>query len=146
MISVSQATRPVGSSARTASRTASETWSAILSGWPSVTDSEVKGNERAAIGAEGYQQLGSAVGYSVVGSRRIRLPTSSCSGSPPSTAQTPSVIGSSIPSRCERSRSTGAVVRPSTDHPDLADGLLGIDALRDQLARAAVAARLATSR
>ena len=25
-----------------ASRTASETWSAILSGWPSVTDSEVK--------------------------------------------------------------------------------------------------------
>src|ERR1017187_10133025 len=30
------------SSARTASRTASEIWSAILSGWPSVTDSDVK--------------------------------------------------------------------------------------------------------
>src|SRR3954464_10659292 len=39
--SVSQATRPVGSSAITASSTPSEIWSAILSGWPSVTDSEV---------------------------------------------------------------------------------------------------------
>src|ERR671938_1495482 len=42
--SVSQATRPAGSAARTASRTLSEIWSAILSGWPSVTDSEVKRN------------------------------------------------------------------------------------------------------
>src|ERR671914_2564751 len=42
--SVSQATRPAGSSASTASRTPSEIWSAILSGWPSVTDSEVKRN------------------------------------------------------------------------------------------------------
>src|SRR3954462_4325989 len=39
--SVSQATRPVGSSRITASRTPSEIWSATLSGWPSVTDSEV---------------------------------------------------------------------------------------------------------
>src|SRR5919198_5350115 len=39
--SVSQATRPPGSSRSTASRTPSEIWSAILSGWPSVTDSEV---------------------------------------------------------------------------------------------------------
>ena len=39
--SVSQATRPVGSSRRTASSTPSEIWSATLSGWPSVTDSEV---------------------------------------------------------------------------------------------------------
>src|SRR4051794_31260883 len=39
--SVSQATRPVGSSAITASSTPSEIWSATLSGWPSVTDSEV---------------------------------------------------------------------------------------------------------
>src|SRR4051794_24832649 len=38
---VSHATRPVGSSDRMASRTASEIWSAILSGWPSVTDSEL---------------------------------------------------------------------------------------------------------
>src|SRR5579862_9002611 len=40
--SVSHATREYGSPARAASRTASEIWSAILSGWPSVTDSEVK--------------------------------------------------------------------------------------------------------
>src|SRR6266446_4299274 len=46
VISVSQATRPAGSSARTASRTESEIWSAILSGWPSVTDSDVKEKER----------------------------------------------------------------------------------------------------
>src|ERR1700686_1662658 len=40
-VSVSQATRLEGSSVRQASRMASETWSAILSGCPSVTDSEV---------------------------------------------------------------------------------------------------------
>src|SRR3954471_5900703 len=40
--SVSQATRPYGSSLRTASRTPSEIWSATLSGCPSVTDSDVK--------------------------------------------------------------------------------------------------------
>ena len=40
-VDVSHATRPVGSSRMTASRTPSEIWSAILSGWPSVTDSEV---------------------------------------------------------------------------------------------------------
>ena len=40
-VRVSQATRLVGSSARQASRMASEIWSAILSGCPSVTDSEV---------------------------------------------------------------------------------------------------------
>ncbi len=37
---VSTATRLCGSSASIASRIASLTWSAILSGWPSVTDSE----------------------------------------------------------------------------------------------------------
>src|ERR1041384_3853853 len=40
--SVSQATRASGSGPRIASRTASEIWSAILSGCPSVTDSDVK--------------------------------------------------------------------------------------------------------
>src|ERR1700733_12376100 len=42
VINTSQATRPVGSSFKTASRTESEIWSAILSGCPSVTDSDVK--------------------------------------------------------------------------------------------------------
>src|SRR5262245_9779096 len=49
VISVSQATRPLGSSARTASSTESEIWSAILSGWPSVTDSDVKEKERVVM-------------------------------------------------------------------------------------------------
>src|SRR5580704_17537722 len=40
-VRVSQATRLAVSSVRQASRIASEIWSAILSGWPSVTDSEV---------------------------------------------------------------------------------------------------------
>ena len=38
---VSQATRALVSCCRMASSTASEIWSAILSGWPSETDSEV---------------------------------------------------------------------------------------------------------
>ena len=42
--SVSHATRPYGSSRSTASSTPSEIWSAILSGCPSVTDSDVNRN------------------------------------------------------------------------------------------------------
>src|SRR3954454_19850345 len=49
VISVSQATRPSGSSASTASSTESEIWSAILSGCPSVTDSDVKEKERVGM-------------------------------------------------------------------------------------------------
>src|SRR5215469_14446586 len=41
---VSHATRDIGSPASAASTTASEIWSAILSGCPSVTDSDVKRN------------------------------------------------------------------------------------------------------
>ena len=41
LTSVSQATRAFLSFARIASSTASEIWSATLSGWPSDTDSEV---------------------------------------------------------------------------------------------------------
>jgi hypothetical protein len=43
---VSQATRLIGSCSSMASSTESEIWSAILSGWPSVTDSEVNRNSR----------------------------------------------------------------------------------------------------
>src|SRR6266571_1886679 len=46
VMSVSHATRPNGSSVKIASRMASDTWSAILSGWPSVTDSEVYSHRR----------------------------------------------------------------------------------------------------
>src|SRR5438309_10936311 len=45
---VSQATRPLGSCFITSARTASEIWSAILSGWPSVTDSDVNRKLRRA--------------------------------------------------------------------------------------------------
>ena len=41
---VSTATRDSGSVVSAASTIASEIWSATLSGWPSVTDSEVKRN------------------------------------------------------------------------------------------------------
>src|SRR3972149_11715353 len=41
LVAASQATREPGSCARQASTTASETWSQSLSGWPSVTDSDV---------------------------------------------------------------------------------------------------------
>src|SRR6266511_6080256 len=61
------------------------------------------------------------VTYSSVGLLPIRPSTSSARRTfPSSTAQTPSVIGSSIPRRCERSRSTGAVVSPSTVCPIVA--------------------------
>src|SRR3954467_7293182 len=52
VISVSQATRLSGSFASAASRTASEIWSAILSGWPSVTDSDVKRKVRSVMTTE----------------------------------------------------------------------------------------------
>src|SRR5205085_2634238 len=42
VVAASAATRLKGSCARMASSTASDTWSHSLSGWPSVTDSEVK--------------------------------------------------------------------------------------------------------
>src|SRR5215210_636307 len=42
VVAVSHATRASGSSLMIASRIASEIWSHILSGWPSVTDSDVK--------------------------------------------------------------------------------------------------------
>ena len=63
VISVSQATLPVGSSARTASRTLSEIWSAILSGCPSVTDSEVNENEREAMRSRLPEQPAGGASY-----------------------------------------------------------------------------------
>src|SRR6185436_15704427 len=54
--STSQATRPWGSCSSTASSTASEIWSATLSGWPSVTDSEV--NRCSLIARKGISRAG----------------------------------------------------------------------------------------
>src|SRR5262249_3514191 len=55
--------------------------------------------------------------YSPVGRRPISDARMSSSDVPSSTLHTPSVIGISTPTRCERSRSTGAVVSPSTTWP-----------------------------
>src|SRR5260370_7149100 len=55
-VRVSQATRLLGSSRRQASRMASEIWSAILSGCPSVTDSEV--NRKRLVGGKLVSPLG----------------------------------------------------------------------------------------
>ena len=49
VISVSTATRLCGSWASSASRMPSLIWSAILSGWPSVTDSDVKRRRATAL-------------------------------------------------------------------------------------------------
>ena len=49
LTAVSQATRPVGSCSSTASRNASLIWSHILSGCPSVTDSDVNSKRGAVI-------------------------------------------------------------------------------------------------
>src|SRR5436305_2512762 len=71
VMSVSQATRPVGSSARTASSTESEIWSAILSGWPSVTDSEVKENERLDIAGTLARELPAGSSHRYVAVTRL---------------------------------------------------------------------------
>ena len=83
--------------------------------------------------------------YSPRGLRPISEATRSPRLSPSRIRQTPSVIGSSIPRRCERSRSTGAVVRPSTTWPISATASSGGRAPRDQLAGVAVAAEAAVA-
>src|SRR6476661_5979438 len=70
LTSVSQATRPYGSSARTASSTPSEIWSATLSGWPSVTDSEVKRYSLSAYWLIGRGRLAAAAGREPASARR----------------------------------------------------------------------------
>src|SRR3954466_4105086 len=83
VIIVSHATRLRGSFASAASRTASEIWSAILSGWPSVTDSDVKRKVRSAIGLT-ERTLALAVGdpagevRRVVRVDRVRVPLVAC--------------------------------------------------------------------
>src|SRR5215469_4666928 len=69
---VSQATRDSGSPASAASTTASEIWSAILSGCPSVTDSDVKRNPLVmlvswATGAASSPKMIDYVAYRVIG-------------------------------------------------------------------------------
>ena len=67
--SVSTATREAGYSASAASRMASEIWSAILSGCPSVTDSEVKWYPSWSCGSRDYPLLGTGGRAVAPGSR-----------------------------------------------------------------------------
>src|ERR1700689_703083 len=72
-VRVSAATRLYGSCSRQASRMASETWSAILSGWPSVTDSEVNKKRSlnfAFLPIEGIQVSGIGLPRWLQGPRR----------------------------------------------------------------------------
>src|SRR6266851_3697677 len=78
VIAVSQATRAWASCASMPSSTASETWSHTLSGWPSVTDSDVSRNEREALKdvattTANHIGPGKPVGDSVTGSSSERL-------------------------------------------------------------------------
>src|SRR3984957_10968806 len=68
LTSVSQATRPFGSAARMPSSTASEIWSATLSGWPSETDSEV--NEKLLLICQIPCKLAKILSISAVELRR----------------------------------------------------------------------------
>src|ERR1700742_4420041 len=91
--SVSQATRPVGSSRMTASRTPSEIWSATLSGWPSVTDSDVNRNSLS----EKLVILGSSP---APGRRRFQRRTHSCQGIPATVLAPPAterLLGVGVP-------------------------------------------------
>src|SRR5579863_5085128 len=69
LASDSSATRELGSSLRRASRTASEIWSHILSGWPSETDSEVKRKSLSGIIRDSSLQSG----FRVPVAERIQL-------------------------------------------------------------------------
>src|SRR5437588_11646036 len=72
---VSQATRAAGSWTRMASRIASETWSQTLSGWPSVTDSEVSGYEPALVNDVMAEESGHpGPGGDCTGCRRAEVP------------------------------------------------------------------------
>ena len=78
VVAVSQATRAFGSSRMIASRMASEIWSHILSGWPSVTDSDVNrycgGVDDAHRGGSGHPRPWTARGYHESLRRRCGAP------------------------------------------------------------------------
>ena len=136
-----------GRPSRTASRTASEIWSAILSGCPSVTDSELKLNERVLISERRIAvartvSRRTAPAHSEVGSRCISVATRSAERD-------------AVEHGADAFRDRHLDVEPAgevaqhgcgrqalDDHADLGRRLGGRRALRDELAAAAVAARL----
>src|SRR4051812_2618299 len=133
-MSVSQATRPCGSPVRTASRTASETWSAILSGCPSVTDSDVKENSRAAMvgksSRERWLLRGRCAAHQVADELVQRLAAEDGADAVRDRELDPEPVRE-IPQ-------DGRCRQPLDGHPDLPHRLTGVDALRDQLSGAPV--------
>src|SRR6478735_3856604 len=145
--SVSQATRPSASSFRTASRTASEIWSATLSGCPSVTDSDVNWNVRALIGPNLSQDPGARQSGSLDSGVALHQACDELGqGDPVENGGDP--LGDRhldvqpVGEVAEHRRGRQALHH----HPDLACGLGRRRALGDELAAAAIAARLRPAR
>src|SRR4029450_38393 len=139
VISVSQATRPLGSSFRIASRTESEIWSAILSGWPSVTDSDVNENERAAMGRKATYPFrpslfrGRSPAHELLHKRRERRAVENGAD-----ALRDREFYLEPPGEVSQDRRRG---QPLHDHPDLGHRILRPRAAGDELPRAAVPPR-----
>src|SRR5581483_9017876 len=131
VISVSQATRPSGSSASTASRTESETWSATLSGWPSVTDSEVNEKDRALI-RDTLSSLVRGPAAHQVGGELVQRPALEHGADPLRDRHLD-------PEPPRQVAQDGRRRQPLHDLPDLGEGPLRRLAPRDQLPRPAVA-------
>src|SRR3954454_24145464 len=139
VIRVSHATRPCGSSVRTASRTASEIWSAILSGCPSVTDSELKLNERELIaGRLADPEPGSFRGRIALHQRGDEV------GERDAVEDGADALGDGhLDAEPVREVAEDGRCRQSLDHhPDLGHGLGGRRAPGDELAATPVPARL----
>src|SRR6187551_449481 len=140
---VSQATRPSGSSFMTASRTASEIWSATLSGCPSVTDSDVNWNVRALIASNLSRDPAARQPGSLDGRIPLHQPGQELGQRDPVEDGADALgdrhldaepVGEVAEDRCRG--------QALDHHPDLPCGLGRGRAPRDELAAAAVASRL----
>src|SRR6185312_12854504 len=146
VIRVSQATRAFGSSAMTASRTASEIWSAILSGCPSVTDSDVNWNVRALIVRRTLAAIsGSAT--SLDGRLAFHQLRDKVHQRHPGEDRTDTLRDRHLHLESMRELAEhGRSGQPFDDHPDRASRLLRGRPLGDELAAAPVAARTRPAR
>src|SRR5258706_6250326 len=142
---VSHATRAAGSCASIASRIASDTWSHTLSGWPSVTDSEVSRyeldvvNEVMVSGAAWSPAAILAPGEAETGRPAISFPApqpgSRLAGGPPTRRPPPRPGPAAEPAarRCRpaRGRCAGPPIDdPGSAHRRRAGGAAGTRAVR----------------
>src|SRR5581483_4912277 len=117
VISVSHATRPCASCASTASRIESEIWSAILSGWPSVTDSDVKRNELSLTAAKGTGRGTDGFASLSAYASQVGGQFSTEGTAPPQAARGLPRVGPSATRRRERREACPLRVTPWTDAP-----------------------------